>query len=343
MEEKEYINLIEEPKVDFSCFDSKSREDGISGFMRLRNEGEFLSLAIESWLPILDELIIVYNNCQDNTEEIALRYARLYPEKIKVFHYLPIVYPQGSQKYKELASSDFHSLVNYYNFALSKTTKKWAIKIDGDQILYKGSVIRQKYEELRLNKPNHIQLLSGVNLIDNYGKLYVPSSARFCNFYGDLWLFRVDKDTIFKKGQEWEYLDLSNRTYVDTIFVHYHLKFMKNDYGIGNYELDENPNSRYYPLYLVFLIMLRLIPLEKIAKETSMPIIDCEDLSIQRSRYYRKEAWDYLNQKNASFSFSRFIKEFYIYLRVHTKLRVVVNILIRVLRPLKKVIDKSKL
>lgn len=122
------------PIVDIENFSSNTREQGISGFMRLRNEAEFLGKAIESWLPLLDELVIVYNNCQDKTGEVAKNYLKKYPEKIKVYHYLPIVYPQGSSLFKKLSDNDPHSLVNYYNFSLSKTTKQWAVKIDGDLI-----------------------------------------------------------------------------------------------------------------------------------------------------------------------------------------------------------------
>src|SRR5206468_7308345 len=47
------------------------RRPGISGYMRVRDEEQFLALAIESHLPFLDELVIVYNACTDRTPEIA--------------------------------------------------------------------------------------------------------------------------------------------------------------------------------------------------------------------------------------------------------------------------------
>ncbi len=129
------IVVVDDPIIDFMSFDSKKREKGMSGFMRLRNEWEFLAQSIESWLPELDELVIVYNNCQDNTEEVVRCFVNKYPEKIKAYHYIPIVYPQGSEKYKKLNVNNPHSLVYYYNFALSKTTRQYAIKIDGDLII----------------------------------------------------------------------------------------------------------------------------------------------------------------------------------------------------------------
>ncbi len=310
------IENVYEPVVDFSLFDSKLRNEGISGFMRLRNEAEFLAVSIDSWILYLDELIIVYNDCQDDTESIIQDYINKYPDKIKAFHYIPVVYPQGSELYKHLPSDHFQSLVNYYNFSLSKTTKKWAIKIDGDQVLVKGDKIREKYNQLKIDENNnYVQWLSGVNIIDHKGKLYIPSTARFCNLHGDLWLFRVDKDSIFKKGEEWEFLDLSKRTSLETIFVHYHLKFMKNDYGLSNYELKTNPNSRYYSVYLIFLAMLKLIPLEKIVFQIDMPIVNCEFFGVNRMRDYKKDARAYLSKQGGNFSLKSYIKEFYIYLK----------------------------
>lgn len=129
------IEQVENPTIDWNSFGAENRENGLSGFMRVRNEAEYLEEAVDSWINQLDELVIVYNNCQDNSEEIIVKCLQKYPNKIKAFHYIPIVYPQGSEKFKALPADDVHSLVNYYNFSLSKTTKKWAIKIDGDLIL----------------------------------------------------------------------------------------------------------------------------------------------------------------------------------------------------------------
>lgn len=259
---------INNPIVDFSHFTSTMRNEGLSGFIRARNEGKFLAEAIESWLPLLDELIIVYNNCQDNTADIVDKYILKYPNKVRGFHYVPIVYPQGSDMYKTLGVASPHSLVNYYNFALSKTTKKWAVKIDGDLILVPEiiDILREKYFELSSSNPDAYLPISGINIILQKNQFYVPSGSPFCGTNGDLCMFRVDNDTIFKKSEETEYLELSKRHKLDNLFAYYHLKFVKSDYGIGNYEFHLNPNSRYLPKTLFFLLFTRLIPLEKIGR-----------------------------------------------------------------------------
>ncbi|MDH3000859.1 hypothetical protein A1D23_10365 [Chelonobacter oris] len=310
---------IVDPIVDFTHFSPINRKNGISGFMRLRNEAEFLALVIESWLPLLDELIIVYNNCQDNTGEIALDYMNKFPDKIKCYHYIPIVYPQGSSNYKTLLSNDFHSLVNYYNFALSKTTYKWALKIDGDLILpwEKINEIKTYYYDMTLNHQNFYLAISGVNIIDDKKAIYVPSSSKFCGLNGDLCLFRVDHDTIFKKASETEILDLSNRVKLKNIFGYYHMKFIKSDYGVGNYDFINNPDSNYYAKTLVFLLFLRLIPLSKVLKDNNidMPLFR-EDMISLRGDDYKKGARKFLKQYNIRLSLRSFFREIYIHLKI---------------------------
>lgn len=311
------IENVEDPKVDYSLFKSEFRQDGISGFMRLRNEAEFLAQSIESWLPLLDELIIVYNNCQDNTGEIAEQYACLYPDKIKVYHYLPIVYPQGSEKYHLLEPDDKHSLVNYYNFSLNKTTKKWAIKIDGDLILDQAKVeqLLKHYNELKKYKKNCFLPISGVNLVDNQAQLFVPSSSKYCGVHGDLCLFRVDSDTIFKKGERVEYLDLSKRHKLNNIFAYYHMKFIKNDFGIGNYDFKSNPNSTYYAKTWVAILMMRFVPSDKILKSVGLNTVKLKDFNLNYNRSYKKEAMRYLAATGGKLSFILFSEEFIAYLK----------------------------
>lgn len=321
-----FVINVEEPKVDFSLFECSVREEGLSGFIRARNEGEFLADSIESWLPLLDELIIVFNNCQDNTEEVAEEYARKYPDKIKVFHYNPIVYPQGSEKYKLLAENDQHSLVNYYNFALSKTTKKWAIKIDGDLILIPEMVkfLREKYTLLSQNETDSYLPVSGINVILENEEFYVPSSSKFCGTGGDLCIFRVDSDSIFRKSAEVEYLDLSKRVKLDNVFAYYHLKFIKSDYGVGNYELDENPKSRYLYKAIIFLYTLKLVKLDMFINEykerercigrfTLLPLLILKPKMEARSSY-KKQALTYLKFDYKKLFVKEFVFEIFLYL-----------------------------
>lgn len=115
------------------------RNNGVSGLLRVKNDAQFLDLCIDSCIDALDELIIVYQDCCDNSEEIIKQKALQYPDKIKFYHYeYPIrSHNLSEEEFKEVSSLPDNSpnlLASYYNYTLSKSTFKYAIKIDGDQI-----------------------------------------------------------------------------------------------------------------------------------------------------------------------------------------------------------------
>jgi len=111
-----------------------SRPLGISAYMRIKNGAEFLRLSIESHLPFYDEIVAVYNDCTDDTEEILLQLQAQHPDKIRVFHYLPKVAKMCSDEHRQTPTDSVHSLANYYNYALAKTRYSVAAKLDDDHL-----------------------------------------------------------------------------------------------------------------------------------------------------------------------------------------------------------------
>lgn len=114
---------------------------GVSGIMRVKNDAEFIRASVESCISALDELIVVYNDCTDNSPQIIAEIQSKYPDKIKVFEYKHKIYSINLSKEeyeyaKSLPLDSPHLLCNYYNFALSKATCKYAMKIDADQIYF---------------------------------------------------------------------------------------------------------------------------------------------------------------------------------------------------------------
>lgn len=119
----------------------KDRPIGVTGLLRVKNDAEFLSLCIDSCIEALDELIIVYQECDDNSPEIIEQKRRQYPDKIKSFFYRPKVLSHNLSEEEftyasTLPSTSIHLLCNYYNYALSKATFCYALKIDADQIYF---------------------------------------------------------------------------------------------------------------------------------------------------------------------------------------------------------------
>ena len=114
---------------------------GVSGIMRVKNDADFIKASVESCIDALDELIIVYNDCSDNSPQVIEEMRLKYPERIKVYEYKHKVYSinltKAEYEYaKSLPNNSPHLLCNYYNFALSKVTYQHAMKIDADQIYF---------------------------------------------------------------------------------------------------------------------------------------------------------------------------------------------------------------
>lgn len=303
-----FVVEVQDPIVDLTRL-TRSRPEGLSGFMRLRNEAEYLALSIDSWLPILDELVIVYNNCQDTTAEIVEEYAERYPNKIKAYHYVPVVYPPGSDGFLTETETSYHSFCNYSNFALLETTYACVVKIDGDLVIPDESIrakVYQKYQQLRENR-HQVQPLSGINIIPspiNGGGIKVPSSSKFCGLYGDLCMFFVDKSTYYIRRNAVEAMSFGEeKELLPRLFTYYHLKFARRDYGIANYSLDENRNSVYLPKTWVFLWFLRLLDLRLVLKEIedALPYPDTTHWDLPQVNDYKWDAMRHLWQNTRSF------------------------------------------
>ena len=119
----------------------RQRPIGVTGLLRVKNDAEFLALCIESCIDALDELIIVYQDCEDNSPEIIAQKQQKYPNKIRSFFYQPKVLSHNLSDEEfayavKLPLNSIHLLCNYYNYALLKATFRYAVKIDADQIYF---------------------------------------------------------------------------------------------------------------------------------------------------------------------------------------------------------------
>lgn len=252
----------------------RKRKKGISGFMRLRNEEDFVAQAIESHLPYLDELILVYNRCTDKTPEICEAYANKFPEKVRAYHYRPHVYAQGTKEHKTLLPDSPNSLVNYYNYALKKTTFSVAVKIDGDHVAIPDEFSRT-CKRINNKKLNEFITFFGVNLWDQGGEIYVNGNRPLTSG-SDTGFFPVSKSTYFKHHPTFEIFSHKLRKRKEGILF-FHLKSMKKDRGLGVYDLEDNPGSDYFRYIKMFYDAPELIDWEeyivqeKMARQISAP------------------------------------------------------------------------
>jgi hypothetical protein len=215
--------------------------------MRLRNEEEFVGLAIESHLPFLDELVIVHNGCMDRTPQIVATYARRFPQKIRAYHYEPEVHPPGTPEYQCTPADSPHSLVNYYNFALCRTTRKVAVKIDGDHVAI-PSVFRALAQVARRAGLRRLKFWKsfaaymgflGLNLYVQDGRWFVNGNYPLTEW--DHGFFPVTDETWHMFDPRWEVLEtggLPNWRLRKIAF--YHLKALKRDRGYGNWNFSND-------------------------------------------------------------------------------------------------------
>lgn len=150
------------------------QKNKISGIMRVKNDGMFIEACIESCIAALDELVVVYNDCTDNSAEEIERMRAKYPIKIKVYEYPHKVLGVGltREEYdiaKSLPDDSPHLLCTYCNFALSKVTSQYAVKIDADQV-YFTSVLKEWCDFVRRCEP---QRVSAKVIIGKLFSLYV--------------------------------------------------------------------------------------------------------------------------------------------------------------------------
>jgi len=209
--------------------------------MRIRNGAEYLEAAIESHVGCFDEIVAVYNQCSDATPRILERLAARHPRKLRVVEYLPQVYPPGSKGHKETPPDSVHSLVNYYNYALSQSTRRFATKLDDDHIAFPEALANAVRPLANGRAQNCLFGYSGLNLLahPSTGEIGVCSNRPFAG-NGDLFIFPVSPDTYFVHSELFEEFRhrCSRRRYLGLIF--YHLKYLKENFGWNNYEVDKD-------------------------------------------------------------------------------------------------------
>ena len=145
------------------------RRSGVTGILRVKNDASFVFGCVESCIPALDELVIVYNDCEDGSEIEIERARQKYPHKIRVYEYPFHVLGAGltKEQYEKACSMDDDSpnlLSNYYNFALEKVRTEYALKIDADQIYFTDK-LKEWCEFCRTVQPRKFSVICFIGLL----------------------------------------------------------------------------------------------------------------------------------------------------------------------------------
>jgi hypothetical protein len=223
------------------------REKGISAFMRIRNGADFLETTIRSHIEFFDEIVAVYNQCTDDTEKILLRLQSEYgSDRLRVIHYLDRVYPQGTEGHARTKGDSKHSVVNYSNFALAATRFQTVTKLDDDHLAILNS-LKEVCAQIRSGRYDSpvMRCFSGLNLYRcRNGTLAIPKHDPLSGS-GDIGFFPINPKTYFYHDRRFERFHRGPIPREFVGFLYWHLKFLKGGLGFGNYELAENPRSRF--------------------------------------------------------------------------------------------------
>lgn len=240
-----------EPIADFAfspdMLRPEGRPRGVSAFMRIRNGAFALEAAIRSHIGHFDEIIAVYNRCTDDTPEILARLASEFGPKLRVYHYLPEVFPPGSNGHRMEPANSPRSLVAYYNAALSLTRFSHATKLDDDHIAM-GAATARLLADVRAGRTavRDLACFSGLNLArDRQGRIGILASEPFSGS-GDIAVFPVSESTYFVHDPRFELFSHRGLPRRFHSLVYWHLKYLKPEFGFSNYDLAENPRSRYW-------------------------------------------------------------------------------------------------
>lgn len=222
------------------------REPGISAFMRIRNGEDFTEAAIESHIGHFDEIVAVYNQCSDATPQILARLAQRHGPKLRVFHYADRVFPPGTDGHVQTPPDSPASVVNYSNFALARTTRQIVTKLDDDHVAMRdqmGALAKEARSAPSLSRETFCY--SGLNLARNAdGGLALPAEETMCG-NGDHWFVRLTPENFFVKDERFETFRHGSQRRRFRGFTYWHLKYLKRGGGFSNYELGDNPQSRF--------------------------------------------------------------------------------------------------
>ena len=191
----------------------KSLKYGLSGLMRVKNEDRYVGVCIDSVIDALDELIVVYNDCTDNTEAILHEKVKKYGNKIKIypFNHNLLVTNLTLEQYEYAVSlpEDSPRLhCTQCNYALEHASYQYAVKIDPDQIYFADEV--KKWRDACLGKDVSINLLQSV--IARLFRLWISfyrrmslKTGKVCTCLIPDWLIKICERSYFAYGRHMLY------------------------------------------------------------------------------------------------------------------------------------------
>ncbi len=214
--------------------------------MRIRNGADFLERTILSHIGFFDEIVAVHNQCTDATPEVLARLQQAHGEKLRVFRYAEPVFSPGTKGHAATPPDSPRSMVNYSNFALAMTTTRTVTKLDDDHLAIPDAIGRVVADLRKAGGAGDDMFsFSGINLIrGRAGDLAIPRQDPLSGS-GDIGFFDVTDRTVFTHDRRFEEVPRPTGRRRFSGFLYWHLKYLKTGLGFANYDLEDNPDSRF--------------------------------------------------------------------------------------------------
>lgn len=208
----------------------KNKKKWITWVARLKNWDDFLFYAIESYLSLVDEIILVDNNSSDKTIAICKYFVKKYPSKVRFYDYKKEIF--WAATWIKTTQINPNSLSYFYNRCFSKANYNHVMKIDDDNIALHSEYNKIKKIALKDNKL-WLYATWWLNIFIKDNKIWVYGDYPFSGKYGDHWIYKISPKTYYI--QNWDIENLSypyKRLSHDFAFIH--LKHMKKDFWFYN-------------------------------------------------------------------------------------------------------------
>jgi len=241
------FKIVQNPQIAMAARREAKRSVGISGFMRVKNGADFVDAAIRSHMPYLDEIVVVLNGSIDSTPDTLGRLSSEFGQRLRVFNYLPEVFPPGSNEHAAESPKSPKSFVYMSNFALAQTRYSAVVKVDDDHVAL-GEALDEVCRKIRsLNcQLDEFWAISGINIAyDWQGHLGIPLADPVSGS-GDIGFFTPSDQTIFRHDVRFERFHRGGLPVCFAGFLYWHMKYLKVGYGFANYDLDRYPESRFH-------------------------------------------------------------------------------------------------
>ena len=203
--------------------------DELTAVIRLASEPETVEPVLTAAMECVDRLLIVLNRPDIQTRSIAQTFGDRYPDRVKIYSYQYPISKVGSKEHDRTRYNSPYNLANLTNFALSMVETRWAIKVDGDDLLIPGSI-----NEWKKNKK--VSYFYGVNPGRDPEGLRLSKGLPLSGGL-DHFILDTSKPIFFVKTKNFEKVLCSRFSSACIGVAYIHLKNLKKDRGersIGN-------------------------------------------------------------------------------------------------------------